>query len=504
MRSSLIDIFDDNKTAIIAEWINSVKTQISAMYANRPEDEITATVTEAYESFICALFNNDFSHINRFIEKITRMRLTAGFPLSDVQMAFEFFRSISIPLLVKKTTGDDMEDAIISINHCLTHTVHRFSDLFQSMQQEKILKQNQLLEEQVRIRTAELKESEQRYKILVEEINDGFFVIHDEVLVFVNSATGLMHGYQPSQMIGQKFYNFVEPRHHKKVLAAYYRNLATNDPLPMLEYLRITRNGECYPTEVFSKATEWDGRLSVIGICRDITARVQLEQKIRESERMADIGRMTTSLSHEIRNPLSAVQMNLQILKKNPLLQGNDQKRVDISVREVKRLEKILQELLDFAKPIRLNVKEESLNELLLSSIELLEMKIESENIVLKTDLDPNIPLMHIDGQLLVQAVLNLLLNAVEASTAGRKILLRSQYDKEIGEMVEIVVSDDGQGIPEDIISDIYKPFFTTKARGTGLGLNNVKRIAEAHRGRVEVQNVHPHGACFTIQIPVQ
>jgi PAS domain S-box-containing protein len=504
MRSSLIDIFHDNRTAIIAEWTHSVRTQISAMYANRPADEVVGTVTEAYDSFISALFDNDFSHINRFIEKITRMRLTAGFPLSDVQMAFEFFRSIAIPLLVKKTTGDDLEDAIISINRCLTHTVHRFSDLFQSMQQEKILKQNQLLEEQVRIRTAELKESEQRYKILVEEINDGFFVIHNEILVFVNSATGLMHGYPPSQMIGQKFWNFVDPRHRKKVMASYYRKFETRDPPPMLEYLRITRNGESYPTEIFSKATEWDGRLSVIGICRDITARVQMEQKIRDSERMADIGRMTTSLSHEIRNPLSAVQMNLQILKKNPLLKGNDQKRVDISVREVKRLEKILQELLDFAKPIRLNAKKESLNELLLSSIELLEMKIESENITLKTDLDPNIPPMHIDGQLLVQAVLNLLLNAVEASTAGKKIHLRSQYDRELGEMVEILVSDEGPGIPENIIAEIFKPFFTTKVRGTGLGLNNVKRIAEAHMGRVEVRNTFPYGTCFTILIPVQ
>lgn len=504
MRSSLIDIFHDNRTAIIAEWTNSVRTQISAMYAKRPEDEVIGTVTEAYEAFISALFNNDFAQINRFIENITRMRLTAGFSLSDVQMAFEFFRSISIPLLIQKTTGDDLEDAIISINRCLTHTIHRFSDLFQSMQQEKILKQNQLLEEQVRIRTAELKESQQRYKILVEEINDGFFVIHDEILVFVNSATALMHGYQPSQMIGQKFWDFVEPRHRKRVMASYYRKLETGDPLPMLEYSRITRNGECYPTEIFSKVTEWNGRLSVIGICRDITARVKMEQKIRESERMADIGRMTTSLSHEIRNPLSAVQMNLQILKKNPLLKGNDQKRVDISVREVKRLEKILQELLDFAKSIRLNIKKESLNELLLSSIELLEMKIESEHIILKTDLDPNIPFMHIDGQLLVQAVLNLLLNAVEASTLGKKIYLRSQYDKELGEMVEIMVSDEGPGIPENIISEIFKPFFTTKVRGTGLGLNNVKRIAEAHMGHVEVQNVHPRGACFTIQIPVQ
>jgi signal transduction histidine kinase len=219
---------------------------------------------------------------------------------------------------------------------------------------------------------------------------------------------------------------------------------------------------------------------------------------------MADIGRITASLSHEIRNPLSAVQMNLQILKKNPQLKGNDQKRVDISVREVKRLEKILEELLDFAKPIRLNVKKESLNELLLSSIELLEMKIESENIILKTDLDPNIPLIYIDRQMLIQAVLNLLLNAVEVSSAGKRIHLCSEYDKEHGEMVVVMVSDEGPGIPENIISEIYKPFFTTKVKGTGLGLNNVKRIAEAHGGRVEARNVLPRGACFTLQIPVQ
>jgi PAS domain S-box-containing protein len=504
MRSSVIDIFHDNKTAIIAEWINSLRTQISNMYANRPEDEIIATVTEAYEAFITALSNNDFNHINGFIENITRMRLTAGFPLSDVQMAFEFFRSISIPLLVKETTNDELEDAIICINHCLTHTIHRFSDLFQSMQQAKILKQNQRLEEQVLIRTAELKESEQRYKILVEEINDGFFVIHEEILVFVNSATGLMHGYQPSNMIGQKFYKFIDPRHREKVMASYYRSLETSETLPMIEYLRMTRNGQGYPTEIFSKATEWDGRLSVIGMCRDITARVQLEQKIRESERMADIGRIATSLSHEIRNPLSAVQMNLQILKKNPKLKGNDQKRVDISVREVKRLEKILEELLDFAKPIRLNVKKESLNKLLLSSVELLEMKIESENIILKTDLDPNIPLIYIDRQMLIQAVLNLLLNAVEASSAGKRIHLCSEYDKDNRGKVVVMVSDEGPGIPENIISEIYKPFFTTKVKGTGLGLNNVKRIAEAHGGRVEARNVLPRGACFTLQIPMQ
>ena len=170
----------------------------------------------------------------------------------------------------------------------------------------------------------------------------------------------------------------------------------------------------------------------------------------------------------------------------------------------MKRLEKILQELLDFAKPIRLNVQKESLNEVLLSAIELLETKIESENIILKTDLDPDIPPIYIDGQMLIQAVLNLLLNAVEASSTGKRIHLCSEYEKEHGEQVIVMVSDEGPGIPEDIISEIYKPFFTTKVKGTGLGLNNVKRIAEAHGGRIEARNLQPCGASFALHIPVQ
>lgn len=504
MRSSTIEIFHANRTDIIEKWVHLIKTEVSDSYSIRPEEEIFETVTEAYESFISVLFSSDFNRINKFIEKITRMRLMAGFLLSDVQMAFEFFRRLSIPLLAKETSQDEFMEAIETINSCLTHTIHRFSNLFQFMQQERILQQNRQLEKRIRIRTAELRESEQRYKILVEEINDGFFVIHDEVLVFVNRATELMHGYQPAQMIGQRFYSFIDRRDRKKVMAWYYKSLQSKKTLPILEYLRLTRNGDSSPTEIFSKVTKWDGKTSVIGVCRDISARVQMEKKIRESERMADIGRITTSLSHEIRNPLSAVQMNLQILSKNPLLPGNDQKRINISLREVKRLEKILEELLDFAKPMHLKATTGSLNEVLLSAAELLEMKLESDNINLKIDLDPDLPLLCIDGQRINQAVLNLLLNAAEASAPGKQINLCSEYDKKHGEMVEVMVFDEGPGIPKNIIADIFKPFFTTKVKGTGLGLNNVERIAKAHGGRVKVQNVRPHGACFTLSIPVQ
>ncbi len=298
-----------------------------------------------------------------------------------------------------------------------------------------------------------------------------------------------------------KFGDFIAPVDREKLLSSFFQYLLTTGMLPSIKYHRLTSSGKSYPTEMYSKVTEWNGKHSIIGLCRDISTRVALEQKIRESERMADIGRMAASLSHEIRNPLSAVQMNLQILKKNPRLHGNDQRRIDISVREVKRLEEILQEQLDFAKPIRLIFNKESLNSVLLTSIELLETKIEAKEIILETDLDSSMPSTLIDGRLLAQALLNLLLNAVDVSSPGSKIRLRSRYDKDEQQGI-IMVTDEGPGIPEDTISEIYKPFFTTKVKGTGLGLSNVQRIVRAHGGTVLVKNCVPTGSCFILQIP--
>ncbi len=501
MGSSLIDTLQAHKSTILEEWVESVHSRISDMYALRPREEIAGTVTEAYEGFLAVLSLNDFSRIDFFIKYISRSRLAAGFPLSDVQMAFEFFRRITTPLLVRELSREDLENALVRLNSCLTHTIHKFSDVFQTMQQEKILLHNQRLEEQVRIRTGELKESELRYKILVEEINDGFFVIQDECLVFVNPSIEKMHGYEPGEMIGRKFGDFIAPVDREKLLSSFFQYLLTTGMLPSIKYHRLTSSGKSYPTEMYSKVTEWNGKHSIIGLCRDISTRVALEQKIRESERMADIGRMAASLSHEIRNPLSAVQMNLQILKKNPRLHGNDQRRIDISVREVKRLEEILQEQLDFAKPIRLIFNKESLNSVLLTSIELLETKIEAKEIILETDLDSSMPSTLIDGRLLAQALLNLLLNAVDVSSPGSKIRLRSRYDKDEQQGI-IMVTDEGPGIPEDTISEIYKPFFTTKVKGTGLGLSNVQRIVRAHGGTVLVKNCVPTGSCFILQIP--
>ncbi len=503
MSFSLAAFLKKKRAIIITQWVDQLKTQVSLQYAERPRKELMATVSQAYDANTHVLLHNDFSYIDRFIEKISQMRLKTGFQLSDVQMAFELYRSVSFPLIAAETTVEEFFATITQINRCLTYTIHRFSNYFQAMHQNKILEHNRQLEEDVRIRTAALKESELKYKTLVEEINDGYFVVRKEAVVFANPAFCAMHGYQLSEVIGKKFYTFIDSKSRKKLIDVYEKSFLKRGTPRTFEYLRLTKDGQSFPTEILAKVTLYDNKLSSIGICRDITQRVRMEQKIRETERMAYIGQITTSLSHEIRNPLSAVQMNLQILKKNLHLKGNDQRRIDISVREVKRLENILKQLLDFAKPINLNFNLNSLNRILTSSMELLEMKFKEKNIDLDIELDPQIPDIQADEEKLGQAVINLLLNALEASPADAKIMVRSHLSDQNGRIAEVVISDKGRGVPEEHLGDIFKPFFTTRTMGTGLGLSNVKRIAEAHDGKIEVKNIRDGGAEFKISLPL-
>jgi PAS domain S-box-containing protein len=488
---------------IIEEWVQRLHTEVGQQYASRPQEELLETVSEAFDADYHALINDDYSYIDRFIGKITRMRLEAGFPLSDVQKAFELYRSIVMDLLAKETSITEFQESISKINRCLAFTIHRFSDHFQKMHEQKILEHNRMLEEEVRIRTAELKESQLKYKTLVEEITDGYFVIQDEIIVFANQAFCQMHGYTLNEMLGEKFYDFIAPESRKKVLDIYRKSIKKRSAPRTFEYIRQKKNGNRLLTEILAKITEYDNKLSSIGICRDITERVEMEQRVREAERMAYIGQITTSLSHEIRNPLSAVKMNLQILKKNPQLRGNDSRRIDISITEVRRLEGILKDLLDFAKPLQLKLDRVQINEILESSVELLDMKSRDEGISIITELDPGMPDFLLDGEKLQQAFMNLILNAMEASDKDGKIWVQSSCltkDKET--IANIIVKDEGQGFPDEFRGEIFKPFFTTKTKGTGLGLTNVDRIIKAHRGWMEAQNLSPCGSCFKITLP--
>jgi PAS domain S-box-containing protein len=506
MGFSLAEFHQRNSSFILRQWAEKLHQEVGEQYASRPIQELMGTVSEAFEANHHVLVCDNFRYINEFIDKITKMRLEAGFLLSDVQKAFELYRIIVIPLLAKEAAIDEFQENVDKINQCLAYTIHRFSDHFQDMHEKGILEHNQRLEEEVKARTAELRESELKYKTLVEEINEGYFVIQDEVIVFANKTFCEMHGYPLGEVIGRKFYDFVDPESRQKVVDIYARSILGQSAPASFEYLRVSKEGRSYPTEITAKVARYERKVSSIGLCRDISKRVEMDQRIREAEKMAYIGQITTSLSHEIRNPLSAVKMNLQIINRNAQLRGNDQRRIDISIREVIRLDRILTELLDFAKPLQVEFAHCRINSILNSCLELLEMKFMEKALSRVTSYGSGIPDITGDSEKLGQAFINLLLNAIEASPEEGSIHVTTLYHSNGRKpQVEVLIEDQGPGISQESLSEIFKPFFTTKSKGTGLGLSNTRRILEVHGGRVEVENRAPRylcGACFHVFIP--
>ena len=508
MGFSLAEFHHRNRSMIIRKWVEKLHREVGEQYASRPIQELYGTVSEAFRANHHILVNCDFRYINVFIDKITKMRLEAGFLLSDVQKAFELYRIIVVPLLAREASIDEFQENVEKINQCLAYTIHKFSDHFQDMHEKGIREHNLRLEEEVKARTAELRESELKYKTLVEEINEGYFVIQEEAIVFANKTFCDMHGYTLDEVIGRNFNEFVDPESRQKVADIYAKSILGESAPTSFEYLRLSKEGKSHPTEITAKVARYEKKISNIGLCRDISKRIEMNQRMREAEKMAYIGQITTSLSHEIRNPLSAVKMNLQIINRNAQFKGNDQRRIDISVREVIRLERILTELLDFAKPLQVEFAHCRIHRILDSCLELLEMKFIEKNLSKITSYGSDIPDITGDSEKLGQALINLLLNAIEASPEGASIFLTTRHHPDSGKpQVEILIEDEGPGISREFQEEIFKPFFTTKSKGTGLGLSNARRILEVHGGRVEVENRwprYPCGACFHIFIPAK
>ena len=493
-----------HEPVIISQWVKKLHTECGEQYAARPSEELFGTITRAVAANYQVLVHKNYDSINIFIDKITDMRLKSGFSLSDVQRAFELYRIIVTELLITDASKKEFKQIFESLNRCLAYTMHRFSDHFQDMHQKKIVQQNRELEQMVIKRTTAHQESEKKYKTLVEEINDGYFVIQDSLIVFANQAFCTMHGYDLQDVLGENFYRFVAGSDREEVMKIYSDNFESQVASQVFEYKRLVKSGQEFPTEIQGKTTSYGNKISSIGICRDITERVKMGKKVRENERMAYIGQITASLSHEIRNPLSSIKMNLQILSSNKKITGNDKRRVDISVSEVVRLEQILNQLLDFAKPLQMNLKPCNIHHIVNSYIELLEMKFKEKNLQIKSIVEDELPPPLADGEKLGQAFINILINAIESSDPFGKIgvTFKKVMDQDI-EYAAVLIDDEGTGFDEKDKEEIFKPFFTRKTKGIGLGLANVKRIIEVHNGFVRAKKKEGKGASFLIMIPM-
>lgn len=235
--------------------------------------------------------------------------------------------------------------------------------------------------------------------------------------------------------------------------------------------------------------------------------RRRLEQQLHQNEKLAALGKMVASVSHEIKNPLGIIRSTAAILGKRLQSQapGNEH-LAGIIVEETSRLDGIVREFLDFARPQTPKLSLEPLNEVVAQAAAFVTPELEKSRIELRLELDQTLPPFVFDREQIYRALLNILLNAVQAMPEGGMLGVRSRWGrKETGATVAILeITDTGIGIASDRRGRIFTPFYTDKHRGTGLGLAIVKNIIASHRGEIEVASELGRGTTFRIVLPLQ
>lgn len=229
--------------------------------------------------------------------------------------------------------------------------------------------------------------------------------------------------------------------------------------------------------------------------------RRELEQQLHEAQRLAALGKMIASVSHEIKNPLGIVRSTAEVIGKRikKVAPGNEH-LANIIVEETSRLDRIVREFLDFARPKEPTLAPASLNDLAGRLSTFMEADLKTKNIALVLDLHPGLPELPMDGEQIYQAMFNITLNAVHAMSGGGTLTIRTM-PLPGKEAAAFEIADTGGGISEEKMPQIFTPFYTDKNRGTGLGLAITKNIVDKHGGSIAVRSKMGEGTCFTVSL---
>lgn len=229
--------------------------------------------------------------------------------------------------------------------------------------------------------------------------------------------------------------------------------------------------------------------------------RLKLKEQLSRTKHLSSLGEMVAGVSHEIRNPLGIISSSAELLKKKMILEDTVSRIPDIIIEESNRLNDIITDFLNYARPREPNLFPCRISNVIDKNIEYLSWQLKEQGFDIHTHYDPGLPVIHADADMLYQAFLNVLINAMQAMPDGGDI----DITVEAGENgLWIAFEDQGPGIKTEAMEKMWDPFFTTKDKGTGLGLGIVKNIIEAHNGNIRIDNRPEGGTRVSVRLPVQ
>jgi signal transduction histidine kinase len=338
------------------------------------------------------------------------------------------------------------------------------------------------------------------YKSFFDNATDAVFIVQPDTwsVLDANDYSAILMGIPKNELIGSTLPQF---RRIFKLLKK------TSSPMILSELPLDTPHNSNLMVEVSARFIEHDGHNLIQAIARDVSEQHALTDKLVHADKLVLLGQLSAGVAHEIRNPLAAVNLNLQILQRNLPKDTPELNYVKTALQGVERISRIVEVTLNFSRPAMPDIQGINLNLLIPTSLELMSSILKRKEITVNLKLEEALPTVAADTKQMQQVLINLITNAADSIKSKGTITITS-YTEKSGRYSEgifsvVAISDTGIGIPQEDLPKIFNPFFTRKAEGTGLGLPITQRILHQHNGIIDVESKVGVGTTFYVKLPV-
>jgi len=355
----------------------------------------------------------------------------------------------------------------------------------------------------------ELHETNALYKTMINELiqEDVLVIGRNYRIIDVNNTVLNRLGLKREEVIGKYCYEITHrqsfPCSGEKHPCPLLETMETIQP-SQTTHVHLDKNDkEVYYSISTYPLIEAGDIIGVVEISRDITNEINVQKAMMQQEKLASIGRLSAGVAHEINNPLTTILTTSMLLQEEIEPDHDMYSELETIAKETLRCRKIVTSLLDFARQTKPDKKNHDLNEIVRESLLLTKKQAAFKDVRVEQDLDENLPPVPVDKGQIQQSLINLVLNAIEATDPGGFVKVGTQYMPATGDK-KVIVSDNGHGISKADLDTIFDPFFTTKDDGSGLGLAITHGIIEQHNATIKVESQPGQGTTFTINFPLE
>lgn len=347
---------------------------------------------------------------------------------------------------------------------------------------------------------AALREIEVKYKLITENTSDLIQIIDTNgLLIYLSPSHEAILGYSLDELMGTCVYDYLLSDDVEKTVSTV-QTITSSDPSMMLEVRVKHKNGEWRLVEASGMPVLDENGVvqNIVVVARDITERKKTDELLRNSEKLSVIGELAAGIAHEIRNPLTSIRGFIQLMQEQSKIQ---REHLEIMREELDRINLIVSELLVLSKPQIIHFKKNNLQSILTNVLMLLDTQAIMNNVQIQLEVFELLPDIVCEANQVKQVFINIIKNAIEAMPQGGLILIRLTSVE--NKAIQIQINDQGCGVSEERLGQLGMPFYSTKEKGTGLGLMISKKIIRDHNGSLTITSRLNEGTTVEVLLPI-